>query len=354
MAESDQKGTEAPTQRRREEARLDGQVVQSPDLNATLALFTGLLTLLWFGGPVGQRLLNAIRTWFHGTPDSDWTSIHTQLGAHWMVGEIIGSCGLLLTLLILMALGLGLLQVGFVISWKPLSPDWNRLNPAKGLERLISPDSAVRGVLGACKVLGLLIVSASILWMRRDELDVRNFVSLGEILSFGWKLGLTIGIALAGVTLALAVIDYVSKWFRNEQKLRMTHEEIKREQKDDTGDPALKVAMRRRQREAIKQGSVAEISTATMVLTNPTHLAIAIRYDQGTMAAPKVVAKGAGIFAKNIRETARKHGVPVMERKPLTRALYKSVKVGQEIPSEFFRAVAEVMAYLWKMRRTAA
>ena len=354
MAESDQKGTEAPTQRRRDEARQDGQVVQSPDLNAAIALFTGLLTLTWFGGSIGRRLLNAIRSWFHEVPASDWTTFHTHWGARWMATEIVGVCGLLLALLIVMALALGFLQVGFVISWKPLTPDWNRLNLAKGLERLVSPESAVRGALGALKVVGLLVVSATILWFRRDELDLSNFVSLADVLSFGWQLGLSIGMALAGVTLALATIDYTVKWLRNEQKLRMTHEEIKREQKDDTGDPVLKVAMRRRQREAIRQGSVAEVPSATMVLTNPTHLAIAIRYDQATMAAPKVVAKGAGIFAKNIRETARKHGVPVMERKPLAQALYKSVKVGQEIPSEFFRAVAEVLAYIWKQRRSAA
>lgn len=354
MAESDRQGTEAPTQRRRDEARQDGQVVQSPDLSAAIALFTGLLTLLWFSGPMGRRLLDAIRVWFHEIPANDWTEYHIQQGARWMVTEVAGICGLLLVLLILMALGLGFLQVGFVVSWKPLSPDWNRLNPAKGLERLISPEAAVRGLLGALKVLGLLIVSASILWFRGDELSAQNFSSLSEILSYGWKLGLTIGIALAGVTLALASIDYITRWLRHEQKLKMTHEEIKREQKDDTGDPTLKVAMRRRQREAIKQGSVAEVPNATMVLTNPTRLAVAIRYDQATMSAPKVIAKGAGIFAKNIRETARKHGIPVMEQKPLTRALYRAVSVGQEIPSEFFRAVAEVLAHIWKMRRTAA
>lgn len=329
-------------------------MVQSPDLSAAIALFTGLLTLMWFSGPIGQRLLDDIRTWFQEVPASDWTIFHIQTGARWMATEIVGICGLLLGLLIIMGLALGFLQVGFVISWKPLSPDWNRVNPAKGLERLMSPESAVRGALGALKVVGLLIVSATILWFRRDELALQNFSSLGDVLGFAWKMGLTIGIALAGVTLALAIIDYVTKWLRNEQKLKMTHEEIKREQKDDTGDPTLKVAMRRRQREAIKQGSVAEVPNATMVITNPTRLAIAIRYDQATMTAPKVVAKGAGDFAKNIRAIARKHSIPVVERKPLARALFRSVKVGQEIPSEFFRAVAEVMAHIWKMRRSAA
>ena len=354
MAESDQQGTEAPTQRRRDNAREEGQVVQSPDLNAAIALFTGMLTLIWFSGPIGRRLLEAIRTWCRDIPSTDWTDVHTLLGARWMVTEIVGICGLLVGLLIVVALALGFLQVGFVISWKPLTPDWNRMNPAKGLERLISTEAAVRGALGAMKVLGLLMVSCTILWFRRDELDLRNFLSLADVLQFGWHLGLSIGIALSGVTLLLAFIDYITKWFSNEKKLKMTHDEIKRESKDDSGDPTLKAAMRRRQRDAIKQGSVADVPDATMVITNPTRLAIAIRYDQATMSAPKVVAKGAGIFAKNIRETARRHGVPVMERKPLARALYKSVKVGQEIPPEFFRAVAEILAQIWRMRKSAA
>jgi len=354
MAESDQQGTEAPTQRRRDEARREGQVVQSPDLASAIAVFTGLLCLMWFSGPIGGRLLEAIRIWFREIPASDWTNAHTIMGARWLSWEILGISGLLVALLMAIGLGLGFLQVGFVISWKPLTPDWARLSPAKGIERLFSMESAVRGTLGAMKVLGLLVVSASIIWFRRDELHIAHFSSLTDILSYGWNLGLTIGISLASVILMLAVVDYITRWFRNEEKLKMTPEEIKRENKDDSGDPTLRGAMRRRQREAIKNGSVADVPDATMVITNPTHLAIAIKYDQATMSAPKVVAKGAGIFAKNIRDTARKHRVPVVERKPLARALYRTVTVGQEIPSEFFRAIAEILAQIWKMRRSAA
>jgi flagellar biosynthetic protein FlhB len=354
MAESDQQGTEAPTQRRRDDARKEGQVVQSPDLASAIAVFTGLMSLMWFSGPVGSRLLDAIRVWFREVPASDWTDAHTIMGARWLSWEILGTSGMLVVLLMAIGLGLGFLQVGFVISWKPLNPDWARLSPAKGLERLLSVESAVRGMLGAMKVVGLLIVSTTIIWFRRDELNIAHFTSLTDILTYGWKLGLTIGISLASVILVLAAIDYITKWFRNEEKLKMTPEEIKRENKDDSGDPTLKMAMRRRQREAIKNGSVADVPEATMVITNPTHLAIAIKYEQGTMSAPKVVAKGDGIFAKNIRDTAKKHGVPVVERKPLARALYRTVRVGQEIPSEFFHAVAEILAQIWKMRRSAA
>ncbi len=354
MADSDRQGTEAPTQRRRDEARRDGQVVQSPDLGAAVALFTGLLTLMWFSGPLGRRLLADIRMWFHDVPRSDWTTDHALLGARWMSSELLATCAVFTGLLLLTGLLIGFLQVGFVVTWKPLAPDWERLAPTRGLQRLMSLESAVRGSLGIMKVGGLLIVSGILVWLRRDEFSAANFGSLSEILLFGWNFGLTVGIALAGVILVLAAIDYGVRWFRHEQKLKMTHEEIKREQKDDLGDPTLKIAMRRRAREAIRNGSVSEVPGATMVITNPTRLAVALRYDQETMKAPRVVAKGAGIFAKHIRETARRHNVPVMEHKPLARALFRTVRVGQEIPAEFFRAVAELMAQVLKMRRRAA
>jgi flagellar biosynthetic protein FlhB len=159
---------------------------------------------------------------------------------------------------------------------------------------------------------------------------------------------------MIGVTVAIAIVDYLIKWFRNEQKLMMTREDIKQEQKDDSGDPQVRAAIRRRQREARKQQSVTDVPKATVILTNPTHLAIAIQYEPGTMRAPKVVAKGAGVFAKNIVRIARENKIPVLERKPLARALFKTVNVGQEIPFDFFRAIAEILAQIYKARQSAA
>jgi flagellar biosynthesis protein FlhB len=161
-------------------------------------------------------------------------------------------------------------------------------------------------------------------------------------------------LAMAGVCVGLALVDYLVKWFRHEKKLMMTREEIKQEQKDDNGDPHVRAAIRRKQREARKQRSVKDVPKATVILTNPTHLAIAIQYEPGKMKAPKIVAKGAGVFAKNIVRIARENKIPVLERKPLARALYKNVQVGQEIPVDFFRAIAEILAQIYKARQSAA
>jgi flagellar biosynthetic protein FlhB len=158
---------------------------------------------------------------------------------------------------------------------------------------------------------------------------------------------------MAGVSLGLALIDYLVKWFRNEQKLMMSREEIKQEQKDDSGDPHLKAAIRKKQREARRRQSVRDVPKATVILTNPTHLAIAIQYEPGQMKAPRIVAKGAGVFAKNIVRIAKENNIPVLERKPLARALFKSVDVGQEIPFDFFRAIAEILAQIYKTKQAA-
>ena len=200
------------------------------------------------------------------------------------------------------------------------------------------------------KVTLLLGISMLMLWMRRGELSIRNFGSIDAVAAYAWRLGLIICLAMSGVSVALALTDYLIKWFRQEQKLKMTREEIKQEQKDDSGDPHVKAAVRRKQREARKQQSVKDVPKADLILTNPTHLAIAIQYQPGKMRAPRIVAKGAGVFAQNIIRIAKENKIPVMERKPLARALYKIVDVGQEIPFEFFRAIAEILAQIYKAK----
>ena len=177
-----------------------------------------------------------------------------------------------------------------------------------------------------------------------------SFGSIDDVAAAGWRIGLIICMAMAGVSVSLALADYLIKWFRQEQKLKMTREEMKQEQKDDSGDPQVKAAVRKKQREARKQQSVRDVPKADLILTNPTHLAIAVQYQPGKMRAPKIVAKGAGVFAQNIVRIAKEHRIPVMERKPLTRALFRIVDVGQEIPFEFFRAIAEILAQIYKVK----
>ena len=350
MADVEHNGTEAPTPRRRELAREEGQVVLSTDLTAAVALLTGCAILLWTGSTLGARLMNGFREWITDVPASEWNAWNVTLSARWMSSELAGTCGLFVLAIMSIGLAFGFAQVGFVISFKSLELKWERLIPENPFAKLISMDSGIKGGLNAMKVTLLLGISMLMLWMRRGELSIRNFGSIDEVAAHAWRLGLMICLAMAGVSVGLALADYLIKWFRQEQKLKMTREEIKQEQKDDSGDPLVKAAVRRKQREARKQQSVKDVPKADLILTNPTHLAIAIQYQPGKMRAPKIVAKGAGVFAQNIIRIAKENKIPVLERKPLARALFKIVDVGQEIPFEFFRAIAEILAQIYKAK----
>jgi len=354
MADVEHNGTEAPTQRRRDHAREEGQVVLSTDLTASVALLTGCAILLWTGSTFGARLMNGFRVWMSDRPGTEWSSWNVGVGARWMSAELIGICGLFVLAILAVGLAFGFAQVGFVISFKSLELKWERLIPENPFSKLISMESGIKGILSAMKVSLLLGVSMLMLWLRRGELSVHRFGTIDNVAAYAWRLGLTICLAMAGVSVGLALTDYLIRWFRQEQKLKMTREEIKQEQKDDNGDPHVKAALRRKQREARKQQSVKDVPKADLILTNPTHLAIAIQYQPGKMRAPKIVAKGAGVFAQNIIRIAKENKIPVMERKPLARALFKVVDVGQEIPFEFFRAIAEILAQIYKAKSRLA
>ena len=353
MAGPENTGTEAPTPRRREEARDEGQVVFSPDLTASIALLAGCLVLLWSGSTIAIRLMEGFRRWFVEVPSEAWGVHHVSESAHWMTNELVAICGFLVPGIMVIGLAFGFAQVGFHFSFKSLAINWERLLPENGFSRIISMDSGIRGVMNVAKVSLLLCVSAICLWIKRAEFSVQNHASVASLTASAWRLGLYVCIAMTGVSLGLALIDYLVKWFRNEQKLMMSREEIKQEQKDDSGDPHLKAAIRKKQREARRRQSVRDVPKATVILTNPTHLAIAIQYEPGQMKAPRVVAKGAGVFAKNIVRIAKENNIPVLERKPLARALFKSVDVGQEIPFDFFRAIAEILAHIYKTKQAA-
>lgn len=346
-------GTEAPTPRRRELAREEGQVVFSNDLLAAMTLLAACLILLWTGESLAERLMGSFREWFVEVPDSEWGSLNVTNGALWLASELVSICGISVIGLMAIGLSFGFAQVGFHISFQALAIKWDRMLPENGFARIISIESGIRGLLSAAKVTLLMAVTAILLWIKRSQLSIGNYSTVRSIAAAGWNLGLSIGISLAGVTIALALVDYLIRWFRHEQSLKMTREEIKQEQKDDSGDPHLKAAIRRKQRDARKQMSTKDVPKASFVVRNPTHIAIAIHYEPGKMPAPKVVAKGAGAFALNIIAIANQHHVPVLERKPLARALFKSCSVGQEIPVEFFVAIAEILGELYRQKRVA-
>jgi flagellar biosynthetic protein FlhB len=174
---------------------------------------------------------------------------------------------------------------------------------------------------------------------------------LESSISFGWNMTVQVMLWLSGTAFLWGAADYGFRWFRLEQKLRMSREEIKDESKEEQGDPQLKSRQRKMQREAAQRKSLGDVPRASVVITNPTHYAVALQYLPGQMQTPRILAKGSGAFARRIANVAREHGIPVLERKPLTRALYALGKVGEDIPLEFYRAVAEILAYVYRLKR---
>lgn len=341
-------GTEDPTQRRRERAREEGQVVQSPEVASSFALLVSGLILLWFGPSMGSGLTSGIRAWISQSIIA-WSPQMDFVVFRWLSWHTFTICVVPLAVMLVVSFSIALIQTGPLFAITPLSIKFEKLAPANNWKKLMSLDNGLKSVLAILKVVAAFTGTSIFFywnWQRYGDSVHRSFAS---IVTETWDTGVFLWLCIAAFFLTPAAADFLFKKYQHEQKLKMTRDEIKREQKDDSGDPVIRQRQRQRQREAMEQRATSRASEASVILTNPTHLAVALKYEKG-MKAPLVVAKGAGVFAKNIVRIAKENRIAVVERKPLARAIYKNIKVGQEIPPEFFRAVAEILAQIYRMR----
>jgi flagellar biosynthetic protein FlhB len=344
--------TEDPTPRRREEARRQGQVPFSAELVGSVVLLAGVIGITNLGPAIGTAMSDVFR---HDLP----RLFHAEFGtedARILIGRVAARMLLAMAPLfgVLMAVGIAasLAQVGFQINTEKLEPKFDKLNPATGWQRLFSMAAVVRGLLTVLKVVALAVVAYVVLEPRAGVVTTISRDRLAGAVPAAWALVLRLAVYLSAAVALVAVIDYVYQRRKFEQSLRMTKQELKEEMKQEEGDPMIKGRIRQLQRERSRRKMLSEVPKATVVVTNPTHYAVALRYDAGRDAAPVVVARGTGPFAKRIAELARDNGVTVVERPTLARALYSGVKEGQPIPGPLFRAVAEVLAFVYRLRGT--
>lgn len=339
--------TEAPTPRRRSEARGQGRVARSHDLTAAVMLVVAFAGLFFWGPGLWRTMLGVITAALSSTfaaDPGDLTSLVSAMG--W---SLLKSLGPFLALIFIAGLAVLYAQVGWLFTWTPITPSLDKINPIKGLMRLFSIRSLGSAAINFAKVLAvgavayLLIEAAAAAILHSFVLD---FVG---VIGIGWKLWFETGLKLAAVLLLLALVDFAWQRFRHERDLRMTKEEVKDELRSMEGDPQIKRRRRQLQMQLAMQRLRKDVPKADVVVTNPTHLAVAIAYDADSMMAPRVVAKGADYVAIRIRQVAEEFGIPVVERKPLARALYESVEVGQYVPERFYRAVAEILAYIYEL-----
>ena len=354
MADQDASKSEKATARRKDESRKKGQVALSRDVPMAVTLLGALAVLYWLIGPALASLTRLMREWLTMAMDPGLHGQLTQAAVQALVVKIgIDTLGLVLPLLgAVTVLGVSsyVVQTGFL--WKPdgLHMDPGRLNPMAGFGRLFSLRSVVELVKSVLKV--SVITWVGVMAIRHEigglpqlvQYDLNGFLGMTGDLAF--KMTLWIGLTIA----VIAAADYAYQRFEWERSLRMTKEEVKQEQRETEGDPLLKSRVRSLQRQMARNRMMAAVPKADVVITNPTHLAVALRYDFQSMAAPIVVAKGAGFIAEQIKKVAAAHGVKVVENKFVARTLFKMVDIGGAVPSDLYRAVAEILALVYRAR----
>jgi flagellar biosynthetic protein FlhB len=338
--------TEQPTPRRRQEAREEGQVPRSTDLTAALALLAALILLNLFGPGIFERMLLLTREMVDVSDASAMTL------RNWVARSGYVTMAILLPfLLLLMVLTLGgaLGQTGVLLTPKKLIPRIDNLSPLKGVRRLFSFDSVTRTGLGFLKMaLAGLVAYHTIVSRIQPVLGVGT-VSPPGILHMASQILFALMLRMGLVLLILGLIDYFYQRHKVEKQLRMSKQEIKDELKRMEGDPLVKHRRRQVQARLAMQRIAIDVPKSDVVVTNPTEYAVALKYDEATMTAPRVIAKGKDLLALRIRQIAQQHGIVIVQRPPLARGLYVACEVGDEIPPAYYRAVAEVLAYVYQL-----
>lgn len=356
MAESTGDRTEAPTPRRRQEAREDGQIARSSDLTAACTLLAAVVLLQIFGSRIFTAMKLAVTMMLAGSHAHNPTRPEDLMNLSAFTWQVLLRTLVPVTVgLTAIALVVSVAQVGFLITTKPLMPQFNRLSPWKGLQNLFNMRGGARLIMSLGKV--VLIGALAVYITLRDGAAMMHIgqMAVGPGFALTCALMYDLALKLASLLLVLAIFDYAFQRWQHERELKMTKQEIKEEMKRMEGDPLVKQRRVRVARQLAMQRMAQAVPKADVIVTNPTHFAVALQYDSATMRSPKVVAKGADFMAMRIRQLAAVHGVPIIERKPLARALYQGVEVGGEVPPEHYAAVAEILAYVYRLsgRRSA-
>ena len=355
MAESAEERTEQPTQRRRDEARQDGNVAKSQDLTGAFVMLAAIVMMYLFG----MRLIHGMQRSLEVMLSSGLAENPTRAGDVTVTmsytGRImVAAVGPLVLAISAVALLITLGQVGFLVTGKPLTPDLNRLNPFKGAKNLVDARAAVRLLMSLGKVLIIGSVAGVVIYR-----DMAKIVSIAHLevapgLAASGMVIFALAMKLAALLILLAIADYAYQRWQREKDLRMSKQDVKEEMKRMEGDPMVRQRRQRVARQLAMQRTSQAVPQADVVVTNPTHFAVALKYDSETMIAPKVIAKGADYLALRIRQIAAQNSIPIVERKEVARALYRTVEVGQDVPPDLYAAVAEILAYVYRLNDAAA
>lgn len=356
MAEeqSGQEKTEQPTGRRLQDSRKKGDVAKSMEIPSAAVLLVGLLTIYMSSGYMLEKMLTLLRHYLsqlHSItiiPDN-MTFLTMESMQHVALLTVP-----LMAVLFITALAANYAQIGFLFTTEKMSPKLEKIDPIKGMGRMFSLQTVANTVKSIAKLVIVTYVA-----YREIMKNLDDFLPLMDqeplpILAFYAKVSFWIFLKAAIIIAVLAALDYAFQRWQFMKKMMMTKQEVKEEAKMTEGDPHVKGRIRSIQMQMARKRMMTEVPKADVIITNPTRLAIALTYDSSVMSAPTIIAKGAGVIAKRIKEIAREHNIPIVEDKPLAQALYKNVEINEQIPENLFQAVAEVLAYVYGLKKKSA
>jgi len=355
MAEqSFEEKTEQPTPRKRQELKEKGEVAKSKELPSVAVLLAALISLSLFGSFMYNHIQIIMKGAFSLPSIHNFNIPEFLKFAQNIIGRLIILLSPLFAAIFITAILSNIMQVGFILSGESIIPKLSKIDPIKGFGRLFSKQAFMEFIKSLLK---LSIVGGIAFLTVKDEMN--NFVLLGDmelnsIFVYILKIFFKIFIRCSLAMIILVVIDYAFQRWEFEKRIRMTKQEVKDDFKKSEGDPLIKSRIKSIQMEMARQRMMQAVPEADVVITNPTHLAVALKYDSSTMNAPKLIAKGSRKIAEKIKDVASKHRIPILENKELARNLYSLVEVGQEIPPELYQTVAELLAYIYRLKSNYA
>lgn len=345
-----QEKTEEATPKRKADARNKGQVAKSVEINSAFIILAAFLALKLISPMIYHELSNYMRLIFSTVARSDFTIVEAHVLFIDFAIVFLKAALPVMVVILIISLAANMLQVGFHFTLEPIMPKFEKLNPLTGFQRLFSKRSLVELVKSFIKigVVGYFIYR----FILKETMELPKLINLEliESLQLAGSLILELAFQIGTVILVLAVLDYFYQWWQHNESLKMSKQEIKEEFKQSEGNPQIKGKIKERQRAMAMQRMMQEIPKASVVVTNPTHYAVALKYEKD-MAAPIVVAKGQDFLAQRIKDAAKKHGVAIVENKPLARSLYSATDIGEAVPPELYQAIAEVLAYVYRLKK---
>lgn len=342
--------TEEPTSRKLSDARKKGQVPKSQDLSGAVSLLGAMIVFLALGSSVGAMFQSILRRTLNGEISADIRSTESIYASSKVVAyEAMVTVAPIMVLAAIAAYLGGFIQVGWLISGEPIRPKFSKLSPKAGIKRILGIRALVKTIVNSLKLTVMVIVSTLFIMANLDAIAAMPRLTPLMALMHALRFIFILAMILIALLIFIAVIDFIYQKWQHTKDLRMSKQEVKDERKTMEGDPLVKGKRRQMAREIVMQQIGKAVPEADVIVTNPTHFSVAIRYDPDSMGAPRVTAKGADLIALRMRQIARQNDVPIVERPPLARALYWNIDVGQEITLEHYEAVAELLAYVYRI-----